>query len=900
MQTPTLLEPKPLRRAQQRLRPDDFQRLGLVPTEARVAVIRRAAGRTAASLGQLTGSTPTERKEAELALIVASVYRLLDPRRRDQFRERIQLLRVDPMPLRSQLLDFDDRADTAPSESAEAVQEEEDSDQHDWMLQAIAELRIEPAGRRGEWSTGAAAPNVPPVVQNVARESPSLRRRRHLLEMARILDADRSRRVAVRRLSAAAACLVVVAVILFAVGRFSQPGLNAEGDSQSATEQADLIPLPSVADLTSQQIDAPIRPTEASVSQPPSVHAGNPDRHTEPKTPGTGQMPVPPNAGNRLASVEDLSADSDVTVPGSGGSVGGQLPRDDRLSSENQSDAVMPAGGSTTSESGESLVAADTRPNSTDVTGQPRDSGKVPAGEKLSSGELPPAASLRLDQTIRHPIPSEAALADAQRQIRNRQLDQPQRFPVGTSTVVEIWKQSEQAKPGSADRLALGLAAGQRAILVGDYAMATAIERLLAEHFEQPASWFGLSMLTSAAADAVTMTEHERIAQWGLRLSGAALASEKFELASEAARLGTAAAAELANQDLRGRLKQRRDAITTAERMAKNYHDESGTMTPETANRSSALNASRHFCVNLGDWKLGLPWMANGSDVRMAALASEELEMPVPATAETLAAVGRRWLELAERRKGHEQESLILHGRDLLVQAAAQLSGVEQLELEKEIQEIDNRLASDLHPLDVDTARARLTGASTVPDQPAITPSPVAGTTIDPQSIGLLGRLLIAGRDTGVLFRFPTHIALPRSAVDTVVRQLAIGGVGMEIEFRGLLVLDSATTVRISAMGPRASDTGAAGSDAPNRMRLMIDQTEVSLGTTGPAETGVIDLNAGAHRIDWLVMGDRFDALQLEMRDDRDNRLLELRNDDVTKLVVERLPVRLRVDFRAR
>ena len=67
----------------------DFALLGLRARESRVHVIRRAAKATAARIHK--ADIGDGEQEALLSDIATSTYRLLDPRRRHRFSERVQL-----------------------------------------------------------------------------------------------------------------------------------------------------------------------------------------------------------------------------------------------------------------------------------------------------------------------------------------------------------------------------------------------------------------------------------------------------------------------------------------------------------------------------------------------------------------------------------------------------------------------------------------------------------------------------------------------------------------------------------------------------------------------------------------------------------------------------------------
>ncbi|QDV46969.1 hypothetical protein Enr13x_68780 [Stieleria neptunia] len=81
------------------LGPDDFQRIGIQPTETRLAVIRHAASRAAKSLARRQLSAPNPLTEQQLSRIAVSTYRLLDPRQRMDRHSRAHVGRIRPAAL---------------------------------------------------------------------------------------------------------------------------------------------------------------------------------------------------------------------------------------------------------------------------------------------------------------------------------------------------------------------------------------------------------------------------------------------------------------------------------------------------------------------------------------------------------------------------------------------------------------------------------------------------------------------------------------------------------------------------------------------------------------------------------------------------------------------------------
>ncbi len=71
--------------------PRDYERLGLAQDEARADVIRKAAVRYVRSISATAGYWMQDRLDQQLALLALTTYRLLDPRRRVDAVQRIQL-----------------------------------------------------------------------------------------------------------------------------------------------------------------------------------------------------------------------------------------------------------------------------------------------------------------------------------------------------------------------------------------------------------------------------------------------------------------------------------------------------------------------------------------------------------------------------------------------------------------------------------------------------------------------------------------------------------------------------------------------------------------------------------------------------------------------------------------
>jgi hypothetical protein len=929
MQTPTLTRPKPTRGASRRPRPDDFRRLGLGPTEARVTVIRRAARQAASPWSAESDPAQIDQAESELALVLAATYRLLDPRRRDQLIERVQLLRAEPTPLRSHLLE--QRSPASLAIGANTVESEESDEEqplemseHDWMVESLAELRVEPPF----WKRGA----------NRVHEGHNRRGAKHdkhraqMLEVARYLQTGNSKISGLTGILGGLGLLLLGVALIVGFSWLSGNDKAVQADPRSsALPELDLpaIQAPAAVKSPAKAATTELAP-QAEPTEPPSDSQSmidfepvnpNYDSSLETMVPETAPSPTVADivsaanidiVANKVDTVADkVEADvSQSDLPGSQQDLPGVAEKmlEDLLSPP----AVTPPAAIP-------VMLPDAVPNTVPE--------KVPAAIPANS-----ESAAELAAPVRHRLPQQTEIDQAAGKLRNVAAGTNNGFPVGKSGVVETWQRANSAKAGSVDRVALAVLAGRQAVLIGEEALALAISNELSAQFSATPAAFGTMILRDAANEAVTLTEQERIVNWSLRITDQALVLDDYEAANEAARIGSGVAAKHGDPDLRARLKQRRESIVIAQRMAASISEQPLT-SPKTADKAAAWNYGRHLALNQRNWKQALAWLAVGSDIRFAALASEELALERDSSAVSIAAVARRWHELAERRKGREQNSLRLHAHELLLRAAGRADVIDRLELEKEALAIEQQLPPDALPLDLTTARNELgldspdslgnNSAPLVPNPNAPTTNPVAplDQVTDPLSLGMLGRLVVSGQDTGVVLRLPTSIAVPRGAFNEVLGRTGVAPGPIFVEFHGYVQVPRDTTVRIVAAGPAANPAPLSPAPlnpaplnpggVPGGLKASGMDLVISLGQTGAPQSvplqqnavgyaAAIDLPAGIHRVTWKVSGDDFSTLQLLLVDDRNNEQLHLRHDQVTENLIRQLPVRLNIDFQAR
>lgn len=815
-----------------RLNANDFRRLGLDVTEARVAVIRRAALQAASSLVAQEDQASSPKTEAELARLVSSVYRLLDPRRREQLAERVQLLHTESAPVHAAIWWNQTDSPTGGAETGNADardpnqnsdSSESEDDDADEVLMMLADLRIEVPPRQG-----------------------SVLRARSLSRLQRVGSVVGSLRTWFTRLNGwqrtiAGLCTTTTATMLL-VFLIPLGWPNSESTSVLGGTQA-----------TGASVEPAVTPNERQPS------------------PAAGAVALGAGMGSSAAADAIGKGDPETVSSGSPSAPSGA----GREEVPNAFPATAAEGGDDAT-LGEPPIAKAEKPAATTDAAAKGQPNELPMDdlltEDLAGSELTTAEPAPLDAAVavRFPVPTEDSFTTARRRIKAL-LPQRRSAPGsdGASQATDLRRRAAGAEAGSADRYALLVEAATRLVLRGEFADATAIVGQLCEEFDDAAAPFSLVILKQVEDEAATLTERERAAQWALRVSEVGLQDEHYDVASEAARLGTAVAAAVGDSGLRGRYRQQREAVAMAELLAPTASRTLASHSAQTADATAASQVARHLCIHLRRWEQGIGWMAAGADARLAAIAREELELADEATPEQLATLARRWVDAAGRQRGRTSESLLLHARELLSTAESQATGLARIEIQQQIEKLDEMLPDDLAPL-------LATTAAPAPDEGSAT-------------LGALGRLSLGGQDLGVVMRHRTDLPLPRSAIDQILDQLDRPHGEVQMEFHAAFVLEQSTTVVIGAAGP---------SDATGKMALAIDRVPIELQPGTAAAT--VDLPAGLHRVLWQVSGGQFEPCRLTVRNDRDGSLVHLRHDAATRAITEQLPVKVRVGFAIR
>ncbi len=859
-----------------RVRVDDFVRLGIGVREARVGVIRRAAGDATAAVAL---DEPTDTRHGfddRIASIAASTYRLLDPRGRNELMQRVQLLQLESPP-----------AQVKPwwkPRHATVVTQDELRDRFDPSaaddtylpvgLQAEAgwktvarRMGLFPFSRRAVWVASAMASVsiliVLPIViaMSSADDPPS----GELTAAATTVSA--APEPIARQLGSAAASPQLTTD--FPVAEVDEPAPAAEPVSPFA--EAFVVPSESdgLEASPSESEPMPVHrslPGTAPSSADPLVFVPNvePSATLEDAPSVAPESPSTPAPITDPESTEPKSLESESTEP---------MPADAA-----SSDSPMPTAD----------VPADTADPMPPVTATPApiatpvappaaadDAEADPAVDPFAQVDLQPAVEVDGGlQDSRFPKPSADEIAVATERLARLRADLPAANTDAdlVSNIRKLLQTATESEPGSADRWVLLLESSQHLLMMGRGADAQQALLQLTREYQASEVQLRQLLLEPLINGAQTITQKERVIGWALSTSELLLRAEEFDSAATTLRGATTLAVKLGDSDLRLRINLQSDAIKQAKRIAPLATKALAESTPATASASAANSVGRYLCLYLYDWPQGLPWLKHASTPKLAKVA--QMEIDTAAAPDSTLDLVNSWIECAADVRGRGGESILLHARDLVAEAMLESSGLKAKDLERKLAELDAMLPADLR---------------TVAPTPSIAAAPAAAMPAG-NLTGMLGRLKADGLDVSALIRYDAGLNLTHDAFSQILDQLGIQAGTISLEFVGLIDLPENSTIRFVT---------STGTDKADAVVVAVNNQTVPLSVEGQRnrKAGTVDLPAGSHLVRWQFGGKQLATCHLVVEDDRAKKPLTLRHTPaLLEQVLSVAPARLRVN----
>tara|TARA_R110002073_G_scaffold65408_34_gene163533 strand:+ start:13606 stop:16245 length:2640 start_codon:yes stop_codon:yes gene_type:complete len=836
---------------------EEFRRLGVRLNECRLPVIRQAIARVGKSLADQQLVAPSPQRERELSLLVTSAYRVLDPRNRRDFVQRILVGRLQPegTPWLGQK-NF--RIGVAQaSENPNDNEGASDDDPFDFDLSSSSQ--------------------TPFMVQTRA----SIANWTQSLDSQDLIEAGvRRRRLANVRNSIQHPWMLLslfglLVATLFGVSKIDlgpEEYLGPEAYQAWNGEFADIDTLATADTPAETSVAETLRPTEsevvvAAVAENPSdgpgtvtANAGStmtPELATAPETTVAASAKLVPEESvvttDGPMSPVATAAPQSAVAPLTSNTASKSAPEIDPL--DLAIDASLAALSSLPSPapsevSPSKASASATMAGSLDAASEPEFLPDPFAIVTSEGDDFPFPDSLDMlsqidgftdsvngldhakeGQTKRTAVPSSELQAAAREKLKSR-------FPVlGTrmlpEAVVELIGQLQDAlldASSSDEAYVIQRTVAEHAWLVQDAAKVEALVHELTNTFELDSDPTLVQTYLASLAIADLDDTKRFLARNGFVLAERLLTSESLEQSHLVARGAAGLANAVGDEQLSIDARRLSQAIELSTKMSATV------VRPDAIPFASDLDlgvAGRYYCLMLRNWDQGLPWLAKVSDARIASLVKQELALTKASSITEWNALADRWKIAADRTDGRSADSIRSHVIAIKRRIEADADGLQKLELQREIRSLELELPFYIVKLgEWDNVKPVAT-----PESRNMVPAPAL---VD-SSTGMIGRVKIDGRPTHFRVVYMPGGLLTPSALTQYAAIYSLQEQLVEIEFSGQLQLSTPMEVRLIS--------SSAGRHRYGEVR--VDGEIVSLD----ADSEYIDLwlDSGSHQLQWHV-----------------------------------------------
>ncbi|GAA5506680.1 hypothetical protein [Novipirellula caenicola] len=859
---------------------EEFRRLGLRLNECRLPVIRQAVARGGKLLADQQLTSPSPQRERELSRLVTAAYRVLDPRNRNDFVQRILVGRLLPEgTLWSEQQTF--RIGVAGSvgnpSNADAAS---DDDPFDFDLSSSSQtpFMVQTRASIANWTQSLDSQDL--IEAGV--------RRRRLVNM----------RNSIQHPWMLLSLFGLLVATLFGVanldlgpeeylgpesyqafnGEFADAPAIADADTTDAVpgkaSVADALPGtdPKVAPEAMVAVVPKVAAAAVSVPLATAVTASDPQAtvSTEPSTPANtnaiaASKSVPTTTENAMdipATSVAVAADPAAAAPMTAGPLTSEssakaeseidpldVAIDASLAALSSVPSLAPSEVSPSKSSASVVMAGSLEANSNFnsaseflpdpfaiVTSDTDDLQWIDSLDRLSqidgmNDAITEMGDVNEDHPKRIAVPTLAQQAAAREKLKSR-------FPgLGTrmlpAAVEELIEQLQDAlldAANSDDAYVIQRTVAEHAWLVQDVAKVEALVHELTRTFELDNDET-LVQTYLASLSIVDLDETKRfLARNGFVLAERLLTSESLEKSNQVARGAASLANAVDDEPLWIDAQRLTQAIELSTKMSETV------VRPDAIPFASDLDlgvAGRYYCLMLRNWDQGLPWLAKVSDARIASLVKQELALSKTSSIAEWNALADRWKIAADRADGRSADSIRSHVIAIKRRIEADAEGLQRLELQREIRSLESELPFYIVKLgEWDNVKP-----AAVPESRNVVPGPAL---VD-SATGMIGRVKIDGRPTHFrIVYMPGGLVTPEtltqySAIYSLQEQV------VEIEFSGQLQLSTPMEVRLMS--------SSAGRHRYGEVR--VDGEIVSLD----ADSEYVDLwlGSGSHQLQWHV-----------------------------------------------
>ena len=315
-------------------------------------------------------------------------------------------------------------------------------------------------------------------------------------------------------------------------------------------------------------------------------------------------------------------------------------------------------------------------------TTEPSRPGREPgATEPLVAGP-PPTPKKRL------PVPSATAQEPVSEQLdETYDLSKLRRSSEKLDTAKELFKVAGQPDTRPVEKFVLLRRAAELATGGGDARFMLEVVDAIGADFEVDSLSVKDKVLRKFATGATDTESIKSFVEASRGVVDEALAEKRYETALELAEGTYRLCMRSAGKEFRKAAYERRNEVRKTYRRWQEFRQTLAKLKANPNDADAHLLVGRWRCFDRGNWGQGLPYLANGSDATLAAVARQDLTSPSKPSAQIQLADA--WWDASEGREDKEQETLQLRAGVWYQKAQPRLpAGLSRVKVERRLAEI--------------------------------------------------------------------------------------------------------------------------------------------------------------------------------------------------------------------
>jgi hypothetical protein len=346
-----------------------------------------------------------------------------------------------------------------------------------------------------------------------------------------------------------------------------------------------------------------------------------------------------------------------------------------------------------------------------------------------------------------------------------------------------------------------------------------AVEKL-AEQFDVDLLAKKVKLFENLAAEGLTPAQRGEAISAACELGYEALDADKFEALQAIVSLTRSMVVKATTPESKAEAKEFFDASAKKQKLFEAIKKAEQTVATAPNEPGASLTLGLYYCFVRGDQKKGLPLLAKGTDQKLAAAAKIREQNVAKGVASSLEEADAWFDAVATVSTDYkfDVQKLALEGYTFL---AASGTGLEKIKAEKRRDELTAAVAAS-----PDKNRAKRVRVSDVPEF----------------STGMVGRVLVNGKDAGVLLTFQPGRRMDYAPLNDILQKSK--AVGLRVVVEGYISCAVSTELYVYQSGQ---------SGGPGQI-LSIRGNQVSAvgGATGRSSNGAtVQLPAGEHLVQW-------------------------------------------------